>query len=196
MPWWGAMFPSSALKVPSSACVESPWRSNVAPTGGREIRISSVRRPGESVRGHGDAFAANDASDDPSLNVGTQGADHVLRILLRRDEGEAHSHVEGLVHFAALDSAELGEGAEDRGRLERIGDPKLHVGLEADQVPHAPSRDVRHPVDGRAAQGAGPRPDADDGVYVGGDAVSPDRVQLSHLLPAEDLRGDAVGAQG
>src|SRR5437773_7557162 len=93
MPWWGAMFPLSALKVPSSACVESPWRSNVAPTGGREIRISSVRRPGESEGGHGDAFAANDASDDPSLNVGTQGADHVLRILLRRDEGEAHSHV-------------------------------------------------------------------------------------------------------
>src|SRR5205823_11926362 len=163
MPWWGAMFPLSALKVPSSACVESPWRSNVAPTGGREIRISSVRRPGESEGGHGAAFAANGASDDPSLNVGTQGADHVLRILLRSDEGEAHSHVEGLIHLAALDPAELGEGAEDRGRLERIGDPELHVGLEADQIPHAPSRDVRHPMHRCAAQGAQDRADVDRG---------------------------------
>src|SRR5438552_19211840 len=105
---WEAMLPSLASNGTSSACVESPWRSNVAPTGGREIRISSVRRPGESEGGHGDAFAANDASDDPSLNVGTQGADHVLRILLRRDEGVAHSHVEGLLHLAALDHAELG----------------------------------------------------------------------------------------
>src|SRR5207244_1770117 len=84
----------------------------------------------------------NDASHDPSLHIGTEGADHVLRILRRRDEGEAHSHVEGLVHLAALDPAELGEGAEDRGRLERIGDSELHVGLEPDEVPHAPSRDV------------------------------------------------------
>src|SRR5256886_14831906 len=148
------MVPSLASNGTSRSSVESPWRSNVAPTGEREIRISSVRRPGKTEGRHGDALAANDASDAPSLHVGTEGADHVLRILLGRDEGEAHSHVEGLVHLATLDPTELGEGAEDRGRLERIGDPELHVGLEPDEVPHAPSRDVRHPVDGRAAQGA------------------------------------------
>src|SRR5438309_1809784 len=177
----GGEFSFVGLKGSSSACVESPWRSNVAPTGGREIRISSVRRPGESEGGHGDAFAANDASDDPSLNVGTQGADHVLRILLRRDEGEAHSHVEGLIHLAALDPAELGEGAEDRGRLERIGDPELHVGLEPDQIPHTPSRDVRHPVDGRAAQGAEDRADVDRGrlqqLLAPRSAASADRIK-------------------
>src|SRR2546421_10556543 len=137
------MVPSLVSNGTSWSSVESPWRSNVAPTGGREIRISSVRGPGKSERGHGDAFAANDASHDPSLQVGTEGADHVLRILLRRDEGEAHSHVEGLVHLAALDPAELGEGAEDGRRLERIRDPELHSGLKTDQIPDAPSRDVR-----------------------------------------------------
>src|SRR5439155_16072276 len=103
---WEAMLPSLASNGTSSACVESPWRSNVATTGAREIRISSVRRPGESELRHCYHIAANGASDDPSLNVGTQGADHVLRILLRSDEGEAHSHVEGLIHLAALDPAE------------------------------------------------------------------------------------------
>src|SRR5207302_4488582 len=109
------MLPSLASNGTSSSCVESPWRSNVAPTGAREIRISSVRGPGKSERGHGDALAANDASHDPSLHVGTEGADHVLRILLRRDEGEAHSYVEGLVHLAALEPSDLREVAEAHG---------------------------------------------------------------------------------
>src|SRR5437660_2336794 len=45
--------------------------------GGREIRISSVRRPGEAEGRYGDALAANDAADDPGLHVGPEGADHV-----------------------------------------------------------------------------------------------------------------------
>src|SRR5256885_4752948 len=141
------MVPSLASNGTSRSSVESPWRSNVAPTGGREIRISSVRGPGESERGHGDALAANDASHDPSLHIRTQGADHVLRILLRRDEGEAHSHVEGLVHLGALDPSELGEGAEDRERLERSGGPGVPAGREAGPGSHAPPPDMGHPPD-------------------------------------------------
>src|SRR2546430_13447541 len=101
------MVPSLASNGTSRSSVESPWRSNVAPTGGREIRISSVRRPGEAEGRHGDALSANDASHDPSLHVGTEGTDHVLRIPLPRDEGEAHSPVERLVNFAAFQPARL-----------------------------------------------------------------------------------------
>src|SRR6266508_2250496 len=81
-----------------------------------------VRIPAKAERFVRDAPAASDLADDLRFDVGTQRADHVLRVVFRREDREPHPHVVGLVHLAALEPSERLELAEDALRWERLRD--------------------------------------------------------------------------